>query len=166
MKMKILIINGPNLNLLGKREPDVYGDTSFETYFSQLEQSFTSCDLFYFQSNHEGAIIDKIHETGFHGDLKVENMMQTLDGLFTWIDYGEYKTRAEGASSADPLTFLNGTQMTAAAADSLPFLSDPDLWRRIEADQKIEILQSMALNTYLRSFVQRLVPLHSGYEAS
>ncbi len=68
MKMKILIINGPNLNLLGKREPDVYGDTSFETYFSQLEQSFTSCELFYFQSNHEGAIIDKIHETGFSYD--------------------------------------------------------------------------------------------------
>ncbi|GAB6123270.1 type II 3-dehydroquinate dehydratase [Dysgonomonas termitidis] len=66
--MKILIINGPNLNLLGKREPDVYGNTSFETYFSQLQQTCTDCELSYFQSNHEGALIDKIHEAGFSFD--------------------------------------------------------------------------------------------------
>lgn len=71
--MKILILNGPNLNLLGKREPDVYGNTSFETYFSQLRQRFENCELSYFQSNHEGAIIDKIHEVGFSYDGIVLN---------------------------------------------------------------------------------------------
>ena len=71
--MKILILNGPNLNLLGKREPDVYGNTSFETYFSQLQQRFENCELSYFQSNHEGAIIDKIHEVGFSYDGIVLN---------------------------------------------------------------------------------------------
>lgn len=71
--MKILILNGPNLNLLGKREPDVYGNTSFEMYFSQLQQKFENCELSYFQSNHEGAIIDKIHEVGFSYDGIVLN---------------------------------------------------------------------------------------------
>ena len=71
--MKILILNGPNLNLLGKREPDVYGNTSFEAYFTQLQQRFANCDLSYFQSNHEGAIIDKIHEVGFSYDGIVLN---------------------------------------------------------------------------------------------
>lgn len=71
--MKILILNGPNLNLLGKREPDVYGDTSFETYFARLQQIYPNCDLSYFQSNHEGTIIDKIHETGFSYDGIVLN---------------------------------------------------------------------------------------------
>lgn len=71
--MKILILNGPNLNLLGKREPDVYGNTSFEAYFSQLQQRFENCKLSYFQSNHEGAIIDKIHEVGFSYDGIVLN---------------------------------------------------------------------------------------------
>lgn len=67
--MKLQIINGPNLNLLGKREPDVYGNTSFDSYFAQLQDTFgADCELFYFQSNHEGAIIDKIHEVGFSYD--------------------------------------------------------------------------------------------------
>ena len=59
---KILIINGPNLNLLGKREPEIYGKTSFETYFEQLKASFPEVTLDYFQSNHEGALIDKLQE--------------------------------------------------------------------------------------------------------
>ncbi|MDR1877884.1 MAG: type II 3-dehydroquinate dehydratase [Flavobacteriaceae bacterium] len=63
--MKILIINGPNLNLLGKREPEVYGTQTFEDYFNQLREKFKSIELEYFQSNHEGSIIDKIHEVGF-----------------------------------------------------------------------------------------------------
>jgi len=71
--MNILILNGPNLNLLGKREPEVYGDTSFESYFTRLQQSYPGCKLSYFQSNHEGAIIDKIHETGFSYDGIVLN---------------------------------------------------------------------------------------------
>lgn len=66
--MKIAIINGPNLNLLGKREPEVYGSESFEDYFEFLKEEFKTVELFYFQSNHEGAIIDKIHEVGFNFD--------------------------------------------------------------------------------------------------
>lgn len=66
--MKIIIINGPNLNLLGKREPEIYGNQTFEQYFEVLKEKFYSVELHYFQSNHEGAIIDKIHETGFEFD--------------------------------------------------------------------------------------------------
>jgi len=63
--MKILILNGPNLNLLGKREPEVYGDQSFEDYFKVLVSKFPSVELEYFQSNIEGEIISKIQEVGF-----------------------------------------------------------------------------------------------------
>lgn len=66
---KVLIINGPNLNLLGKREPGVYGNTSFETYFETLKSRYNGkIELTYFQSNHEGAIIDEIHRVGFEID--------------------------------------------------------------------------------------------------
>ena len=63
--MKIIIINGPNLNLLGTREPDIYGRESFEDYFARLQQEFPTVTLHYFQSNSEGALIDKLHEVGF-----------------------------------------------------------------------------------------------------
>ena len=63
--MKVIIINGPNLNLLGKREPDVYGTQSFEDYFKTLQQTFKQVELSYYQSNIEGEIISKIQETGF-----------------------------------------------------------------------------------------------------
>ena len=66
--MKIIIINGPNLNLLGKREPEVYGNQSFETYFELLQLDFPNINLSYFQSNIEGEIIDKLHEVGFDFD--------------------------------------------------------------------------------------------------
>lgn len=63
---KIAIINGPNLNLLGVREPGVYGSTSMESYFAELRQRFEGrAELTYFQSNCEGAIIDEIHRVGF-----------------------------------------------------------------------------------------------------
>lgn len=65
---QILIINGPNLNLLGKREPNVYGNQDFETYFNQLKETFRDMELSYFQSNVEGEIINKLHETGFTFD--------------------------------------------------------------------------------------------------
>lgn len=71
--MKVMIINGPNLNLLGKREPEVYGHTSFEEYFKNLEQDFPSLALEYYQSNIEGELIDKIQEVGFSYDLIVFN---------------------------------------------------------------------------------------------
>lgn len=70
---KILILNGPNLNLLGKREPGVYGNQSFEDYFETLKGIFPGTELHYFQSNHEGALIDKIHEVGFSFDGIVIN---------------------------------------------------------------------------------------------
>ena len=67
---KIIIINGPNLNLLGKREPETYGDKSFDSYFKELKVEFPFLELSNFQSNVEGEIINKIQETGF-----------TLDGI-------------------------------------------------------------------------------------
>lgn len=63
--MNILIINGPNLNLLGKREPEIYGSKSFESYFEELNARFTEHSLSYFQSNVEGEIINKLQEAGF-----------------------------------------------------------------------------------------------------
>ena len=66
--MKIQIINGPNLNLLGKREPEVYGKLDFQTFFSTLQVSFPTVELSYFQSNIEGELIDKLQETGFGYD--------------------------------------------------------------------------------------------------
>lgn len=71
--MKIIIINGPNLNLLGVREKGIYGEVSFETYFEELKQDFKDIDIEYFQSNCEGEIIDKIHEVGFKYDGIVLN---------------------------------------------------------------------------------------------
>ncbi len=61
----IYIINGPNLNLLGKRERDIYGSESFENYFIELKKKFAEVRLYYFQSNHEGRLIDKIQEVGY-----------------------------------------------------------------------------------------------------
>jgi 3-dehydroquinate dehydratase-2 len=66
--MKIIIINGPNLNLLGKREKEVYGDEKFETFLDKLKNEFSGIDIAYFQSNVEGELINMIHETGFTYD--------------------------------------------------------------------------------------------------
>jgi 3-dehydroquinate dehydratase II len=66
--MRIMIINGPNLNLLGKREPEVYGNITFEDYLQELRDKYTAISLEYFQSNIEGELIDKIQEVGFAYD--------------------------------------------------------------------------------------------------
>ena len=66
--MKIIIINGPNLNLLGKREPEIYGSETFEDYFKELQLKYKELEISYFQSNIEGEIIDKLHEVGFDYD--------------------------------------------------------------------------------------------------
>lgn len=66
--MKIIIINGPNLNLLGKREPEVYGSSTFADYFLELKNKFPKIVLEYYQSNIEGELIDKIQEVGFTYD--------------------------------------------------------------------------------------------------
>lgn len=71
--MKLIIINGPNLNLLGKREPEIYGAESFEDFMEQLKSQFSSIDLEYYQSNIEGELIDKLHEVGFDYDGIVLN---------------------------------------------------------------------------------------------
>lgn len=66
--MKIIIINGPNLNLLGTRETDVYGAKSFESYFNELKAKYPSIELSYYQSNVEGELINKLHDVGFKYD--------------------------------------------------------------------------------------------------
>lgn len=85
--MKILIINGPNLNLLGKREPEVYGSESFESYFETLQNQFNSIELSYFQSNIEGELISKLQEVGF-----------TYDGII--INAGAYTHTSIGIADA------------------------------------------------------------------
>ncbi len=71
--MKIIIINGPNLNLLGKREPEIYGSTTFEEYFEILKEEFKEVDLTYFQTNIEGELLNKLQEVGFDYDGIVLN---------------------------------------------------------------------------------------------
>ena len=66
--LKLIIINGPNLNLLGKREPEIYGKQGFEDYLKELQSKFPEVSLEYFQSNIEGELIDKLQEVGFSYD--------------------------------------------------------------------------------------------------
>ena len=71
--MKVIIINGPNLNLLGKREESIYGNISFEEYFDKLKANFPRLELEYYQSNIEGEIINKLHDIGFSYDCILLN---------------------------------------------------------------------------------------------
>jgi len=71
--MRVIIINGPNLNLLGKREKSIYGDISFETYFERLKKEFFAIELEYYQSNVEGELINKLQEVGFSYDAILLN---------------------------------------------------------------------------------------------
>tara|TARA_B100001093_G_scaffold62208_1_gene52275 strand:- start:16846 stop:17262 length:417 start_codon:yes stop_codon:yes gene_type:complete len=71
--MKIIIINGPNLNLLGKRQKSIYGNISFQEYLNQLKKKFKHYKIDYFQSNVEGILIDKLHEVGFSYDFILLN---------------------------------------------------------------------------------------------
>lgn len=71
--MKIQIINGANLNLLGKREPEIYGHRSFETYFKELQERYSHIGLFHFQSNIEGEIINHIQQVGYEFDFLILN---------------------------------------------------------------------------------------------
>jgi 3-dehydroquinate dehydratase-2 len=66
--MKILILNGPNLNLLGRREPTIYGSLTFDEFFETLKKKYADVSLSYFQSNVEGELINKLHEVGFNFD--------------------------------------------------------------------------------------------------
>lgn len=69
--MIIYILNGPNLNLLGKRQPEIYGSRSFEDYFRELEGLFPEHTLHHFQTNHEGVLIDRLHEVGFEKEVGI-----------------------------------------------------------------------------------------------
>ncbi len=71
--MELMIINGPNLNLLGKREKSIYGDSSFDSYFQEIVRKYPQVKLHYFQSNVEGELINKIHEVGFNFDGIIMN---------------------------------------------------------------------------------------------
>ena len=71
--MRILVLNGPNLNLLGLRETDIYGDVSMDEYLDYLREHFPEDDILYFQSNHEGELIDTLHKYGFTVDGIVFN---------------------------------------------------------------------------------------------
>ena len=73
LAMKVMIINGPNLNLLGKREEAIYGNISFDDYFKDLQTEFTNLNLEYFQSNVEGELINKLQEVGFSYDYILLN---------------------------------------------------------------------------------------------
>ena len=73
MSKKIIIINGPNLNLLGKREPEIYGSQTFEDFFETLKSQYSQFKIEYFQSNIEGELIDKLHEVGFSYDGVILN---------------------------------------------------------------------------------------------
>jgi 3-dehydroquinate dehydratase-2 len=73
LAMKVMIINGPNLNLLGKREKSIYGDISFEDYLKDLQSQFTNINIKYFQSNVEGELINKLQEVGFSYDYILLN---------------------------------------------------------------------------------------------
>lgn len=85
--MKICIINGPNLNLLGKREPEIYGSLTFEEYFTTLQSKYPTIEFVYFQSNIEGELIDKIQEYGF-----------TYDGII--LNAGAYTHTSVGIGDA------------------------------------------------------------------
>ncbi len=71
--MKIIIINGPNLNLLGKREPDVYGNQDFESFFDKLKTRFSGIQMAYYQSNVEGELVNKLQEVGYSYDGVILN---------------------------------------------------------------------------------------------
>lgn len=79
---QIQIINGPNLNLLGVREPEIYGTQSFEDYFLEIKHQFPTCSIHYYQSNHEGDLIDLLHKVGFLYDGIVLNA-----GAYTHYSY-------------------------------------------------------------------------------
>ena len=85
--MKLIIINGPNLNLLGKRETSIYGNQSFEDYFEELKSKYKGIKLEYYQSNIEGELIDKLHEVGF-----------SYDGII--INAGAYRHTSVGIGDA------------------------------------------------------------------
>ncbi len=106
--MKILIINGPNLNLLGVREPGIYGKSSFETYLPQLQEKYPDVEIEYYQSNIEGKLIDKMQEVGFsyagivlnagaytHTSIALQDCIRSLSSPVVEIHISNVHTREE-----------------------------------------------------------------------
>jgi 3-dehydroquinate dehydratase-2 len=95
--MRIQIINGPNINLLGKREPSIYGAESFESYLEKLKEWYPSVEFAYYQSNVEGELINKIHETGF-----------SYDGIV--LNAGAYTHTSIALQDSSPLAARNASE--------------------------------------------------------
>ncbi|MEO6133050.1 MAG: type II 3-dehydroquinate dehydratase [Saprospiraceae bacterium] len=109
MVSKIHIINGPNLNLLGKREPEIYGTKSFEVYFEELKAKYPHVELDYLQTNHEGVIIDYLHQHGFaantgiilnggglsHTSVSVRDAVSSIETLVIEVHISDIYKREE-----------------------------------------------------------------------
>ena len=99
--MHIIIINGPNLNLLGKREPHIYGSVPFADFFKKLKSDFPKIKLEYFQSNTEGDLINKLHEVGFDFTFKNTNSIHHIIinrniGQMCYINFSVFNMRMIG----------------------------------------------------------------------
>lgn len=142
--MKIQIINGPNLNLLGKREPEIYGSESFEDYFEQLQKRFPQVELHYFQSNVEGELISKIHEVGFDFDAILLNaggythtsvaISDAIAGVTTPVlevhisnIYKREEFRHKSIISKSCVGMISGLGLKGYELGVLYFLNSPDL---------------------------------------
>ena len=142
--MKIQIINGPNLNLLGKREPEIYGSETFEDYFEQLQKRFPQVELHYFQSNVEGELISKIHEVGFSYDAILLNaggythtsvaISDAIAGVTTPVlevhisnIYKREEFRHKSIISKSCFGMISGLGLKGYELGVLYFLNSPDL---------------------------------------
>ncbi|WP_111669312.1 type II 3-dehydroquinate dehydratase [Algoriphagus litoralis] len=142
--MKIQIINGPNLNLLGKREPEIYGSETFEDYFENLQRRFPQVELQYFQSNVEGELINKIHEVGFSFDAILLNaggythtsvaISDALSGVTTPTlevhisnIYKREEFRHKSIISKSCVGMISGLGLKGYELGVLYFLNSPDL---------------------------------------
>lgn len=142
--MKIQIINGPNLNLLGRREPEIYGSETFEDYFEKLQKRFPQVELHYFQSNVEGELINKIHEVGFTFDAILLNaggythtsvaISDAISGVTTAAleihisnIYKREEFRHKSIISKSCVGMISGLGLKGYELGVLYFLNSPDL---------------------------------------
>lgn len=118
--MKILIINGPNLNLLGTREPEIYGHTSMDDALKSLKEEFTASDIDYFQSNHEGEIIDRLQKDDFdalvinpgaftHYSYAIADCLRNIQKLKVEVHISNIYKREEFRQKSVTAAFTDGT---------------------------------------------------------
>ena len=141
--MKVIIINGPNLNLLGKREVDIYGNVSFDDYYNSLRKLFPDINLSYFQSNIEGELIDKLHEVGFtydyiilngggysHTSIALSDAVSSIDSNVIEVHISNIYNREEFRKNSFISPVVNGiiagfgTRVYQVAINSLKYLSN------------------------------------------